>query len=194
MPPLTPSLPRPPSRFLLPPKARRSLPPKSQSLPSPPKRLSLPPRAKRTSLPPLPRRLSALLVPCKVSGPLVPILVTARATPLATNRVRAMVANNTMVRLIRRPAFLQGNGVSSVCSVVRLASQRPFVSNRRTILPYRGRCITQMGYLWCCLGVACYSELPRTLVMRTSENPQNANFAFTAFSEVRKESCKKYCN
>src|SRR5215211_5165451 len=27
----------------------------------------------------------------------------ARATPLATNTVRAMVANNTMVRLIKRP-------------------------------------------------------------------------------------------
>jgi hypothetical protein len=31
--------------------------------------------------------------------------VTASATPLATNRVSDMVANNSMVRLIRRPAF-----------------------------------------------------------------------------------------
>jgi hypothetical protein len=38
----------------------------------------------------------------------VPILVAARATPLATNKVRAMVANNSMVRLIERPAFFQG--------------------------------------------------------------------------------------
>src|SRR5215207_6838052 len=73
-------------------------------------------------------------------------------TPLATNRVRAMVASNTMVRLIRRPAFLQRTGVSSV---VRRHSQRPFISNRRSILPHRGRGITQMSYLWCCLGGAC---------------------------------------
>src|SRR5829696_8110594 len=32
----------------------------------------------------------------------------ASATPLATNTVRAMVVNNTMVRLIRRAAFPQG--------------------------------------------------------------------------------------
>jgi hypothetical protein len=36
--------------------------------------------------------------------------VAARAAPLATNRVRATLANNSMVRLIRRPAFL-GKGV-----------------------------------------------------------------------------------
>ena len=30
----------------------------------------------------------------------------ASASPLATSRVRAMVANNGMVRLIKRPAFL----------------------------------------------------------------------------------------
>jgi hypothetical protein len=29
--------------------------------------------------------------------------------------------------------------------------------------------------------------------MRTSENPQNANFAKTEFYEVREESCNKYC-
>jgi hypothetical protein len=29
-------------------------------------------------------------------------------------------------------------------------------------------------------------ELPRTPGMRTSQNPQNANFAFTAFSEIRR--------
>jgi hypothetical protein len=33
-------------------------------------------------------------------------LVTARAIPLATNRVRAMVATSSIVRLIGRPAFL----------------------------------------------------------------------------------------
>src|SRR5215211_8152808 len=37
-----------------------------------------------------------------------PILVTASATPLATNTVRAMVANNTMVRLIKRPPLCRG--------------------------------------------------------------------------------------
>jgi hypothetical protein len=47
-------------------------------------------------------------VPLRVSGPSVPILVAARATPLATNKVRAIVANNSMVRLIERPAFFQG--------------------------------------------------------------------------------------
>src|SRR5215211_703519 len=45
-----------------------------------------------------------------------------------------------------------GGGVSSG---VRRHSQRPFISNRRSILPYRGRRITQMSYLWCSLGVAC---------------------------------------
>jgi hypothetical protein len=35
---------------------------------------------------------------------------TARATPLATKKVRVMVVNNGMVRLIRRAAFLQGAG------------------------------------------------------------------------------------
>jgi hypothetical protein len=35
-------------------------------------------------------------------------LVTARATPLATNRVRAIVANNRMVRLIKRPPLCRG--------------------------------------------------------------------------------------
>ena len=33
---------------------------------------------------------------------------TASATPLATNTVRAMVANNTMVRLIKRPPLCRG--------------------------------------------------------------------------------------
>ena len=37
-------------------------------------------------------------------------LGAARATPLATNTVRAMVANNTMVRLIRRPPSVRGRG------------------------------------------------------------------------------------
>src|SRR5215216_381657 len=73
-------------------------------------------------------------------------------TPLATNRVRAMVVNNTIVRLIRRAAFLQG---SEVRCVARLDSRRPFVSNMRSILAYRDRRITQMGYLCGYLGVAC---------------------------------------
>jgi hypothetical protein len=34
------------------------------------------------------------------------LLVTARATPLATNSVKAMVATSSMVRLIKRAAFL----------------------------------------------------------------------------------------
>src|SRR5215207_2956130 len=42
-----------------------------------------------------------------------------------------------------------------VRSVVRRHSRRPFFSNIRSILPYRGMRITQMGYLWRCLGVAC---------------------------------------
>src|SRR5215218_1288084 len=129
------------------------------------------------SLAPLPRRLSSPLVPLKVSGPLVPILVTASATPLATNRVRAMVVNNGMVRLIRRPPFLQRNGVSSVSSVVRLDSRRPLLSNIRSILPYGRRRITQIGYLWCYLGVAC--------AWRTSENRKKANFAEYLFHALR---------
>src|SRR5215208_582684 len=32
------------------------------------------------------------------------------------------------------------------------------------------------------------------LLPRTSENTQNAKFAFTEFSEVHKEKCNKYCN
>src|SRR5215210_1348545 len=98
-------------------------------------------------------------------------------TPLATNRVRAMVANNTMVRLIRRPAFLQRNGVSSV---VRRHSQRPFISNRRSILPYGGRGITQelsLVLLGRCLRVANFRELrkveiqlPRMPIPRTRVN------------------------
>src|SRR5215218_9225040 len=97
----------------------------------------------------------------------------ASTTPLATNRVRAMVANNTMVRLISTAAFLQGSEVSSG---VRLDSRRPFTSNMRTILPYRSRRITQIGYLWCCLGVACGQ--------RTSENAQKAKFAEYLFQAL----------
>src|SRR5215217_8214281 len=47
----------------------------------------------------------------ELCGPAEPNLVTARATPPATNRVRAMVVNNAMVRLISRAAFLQWGGV-----------------------------------------------------------------------------------
>src|SRR5215203_377257 len=56
-----------------------------------------------SSPPTLPERKSLLLVPLRMSGPLVPILVTANATPLATNRVRAVVATNSMMRLIFAP-------------------------------------------------------------------------------------------
>src|SRR5215207_6234888 len=80
----------------------------TQSLPSPPTRLSRPFNPKMSSLPPRPKRLSAPLVPMRLSGPSVPILVTASATPLATKRVRAMVANNNMVRLIMRPPLCRG--------------------------------------------------------------------------------------
>ena len=42
---------------------------------------------------------------------LVEVVVAASATPLAISRVKAMVLNNSMVRLIRRPAFLgKGTG------------------------------------------------------------------------------------
>src|SRR5829696_738290 len=86
----------------------------------------------------------------ELCAPVEPI--AASATPLATNRVRAMVLNNNMVCLISRAAFLQGSEVSSVG---RLSSRRPFISNRCSVLPYRGRRITQLGYLWYYLGVAC---------------------------------------
>src|SRR5215210_9458225 len=108
LPPRTRSLPGPPTKFLSPTEESRRVPPHKASLPSPPSRLSLPRRAMRESLPPLPTRLSAPLVPLRVSGPLVPILVTASATPLATNRVRAMVATSSMVRLIKRPPLFRG--------------------------------------------------------------------------------------
>src|SRR3712207_1412900 len=69
------------------------------------------------SLAPLPRRLSSPLVPLKVSGPSVPILLIANATPLATKRVRAIVANNTMVRLIIYPSSFAYSTVSSEVGV-----------------------------------------------------------------------------
>src|SRR5215210_5180589 len=43
----------------------------------------------------------------ELCAPAEPILA-ASTTPLATNRVRAMVANNTMVRLIKRPPLCRG--------------------------------------------------------------------------------------
>jgi hypothetical protein len=52
---------------------------------------------------------------------------------------------------------------------MRLALRRPFISNIRTIPLYRGRCITQMGYLCGYLGVAC-GQL-------TSENSVMAKFS-----------------
>src|SRR5919112_455144 len=128
------SLPEPPTRLSSPLPVESLYPPHNLSFPVPPSRLSVPRNPMSVSLPPLPRRLSSPLVPLRVSGPSVPILVTASATPLATKRVRDMVANNSMVRLIRRAAFLQGGGVSSV---VRLDSRRPFISNTRSIRPYR---------------------------------------------------------
>jgi hypothetical protein len=81
-----------------------------------------------------------------------------------------MVATSSMVRLISRAAFLGKWG--GVSSIVRLDSRPPFISNVRSILPYRGMRITQMGYLWCFLNVTCGSELFRALYSRrsTSEN------------------------
>jgi hypothetical protein len=37
-------------------------------------------------------------------------------------------------------------------------------------------------------------SLHETLIHRSAWNWNSANFAFWAFSEVRKESCNKYCN
>src|SRR5215211_486368 len=92
----------------------------------------------------------------------------ASATPLATNRVRAMVVNNGMVRLIRRPPFLQRNGVSSVSSVVRLDSRRPLFSNIRSILPYGGQAYhsnrLSLVLLGRCLRVANFRELRKSEV------------------------------
>src|SRR5215208_443617 len=113
MPPQTTSLPRPLTRFLLPPEARtrfllprerrRALPPRTISLPVAPSRLSVPPLLKSMSLAPLPKRLSALLVPLKVSGPLVPTLLTARATPLASNKAKAIAASTSATRRMPSP-------------------------------------------------------------------------------------------
>ena len=41
---------------------------------------------------------------------LLKVVGAASATPLAANRVRAIAANNSMVRLISRPAFRKRAG------------------------------------------------------------------------------------
>src|SRR5215203_1164370 len=42
-------------------------------------------------------------------------ITVASATPLATNKVRAMVANNTMVRLIKRPPLCSRGAKEERC-------------------------------------------------------------------------------
>src|SRR5215208_7088648 len=49
----------------------------------------------------------------KLCAPVEPI--AASATPLATNKVRAMVANNTMVRLIKRPPLFSRGAKEERC-------------------------------------------------------------------------------
>src|SRR5215211_4798866 len=51
----------------------------------------------------------------------------ARATPLATNTVRAMVANNTMVRLIKRPPLsVEGRRKKGVRPPPRYVTKAPY--------------------------------------------------------------------
>src|SRR5215211_6096447 len=40
------------------------------------------------------------------------------------------------------------------------------------ILPYRGRRITQIDYLWCCLALLAGSELRRIHLLKLSEKPR----------------------
>src|SRR5829696_7660984 len=108
--------------------------------------------------------------PC---APAEPILVTARATPLATKRVRAMVANNTMVRLISTAAFLQGSEVSSVG---RLYSRRPLSV---TCLAYL-RIGTGVSLKWA-IFVVTWAWLAGSELLRIPKRRSSQNFYSTHF-------------
>src|SRR5215211_3568840 len=88
-----------------------------------------------------------------------PILVTASATPLATNTVRAMVANNTMVRLIKRPPLCRG------AKQERCQSPAP-LRNEGSILLYEQRVCAPAQYVLQSTKVA--SELLRIPILGTS--------------------------
>jgi hypothetical protein len=92
----------------------------------------------------------------------VPILVTARATPLATSRVNAMVANNAMVRLIKRPPLCRGAKEERCCQTAAP------LRNEGSILLYEG-------------DVCAPWHKGST---RTSENPFNTKFAELFLGEV----------
>src|SRR5215208_1188905 len=84
----------------------------------------------------------------------------ARASPLATNRVRAMVANNTMVRLIKRPPLCSRGAKEERCQT--LAPLR----NEGSILLYEERVCAPAQYVLQSTKVA--SELLRILLPRRS--------------------------
>src|SRR5215213_8649156 len=94
---------------------------------------------------------------------------TASATPLATNKVRAMVANNTMVRLIKRPPLsVEGRRKKGVRPPPRYVTKAAYSCLRGVYVRHGTK----------------YDRAPRNL--RTSQNAQNANFAFHDFCEVRR--------
>src|SRR5215211_4206072 len=108
----------------------------------------------------------------ELRAPAEPI-AAASTTPLATNRVRAMVANNTMVRLISTAAFLQGSEVSSVG---RLNSQRPLSV---TCLAYL-RIGTGVSLKWA-IFVVTWAWLAGSELLRIPKRRSSQNFYSTHF-------------
>src|SRR5215216_2075870 len=92
---------------------------------------------------------------------------TVSATPLATKRVRSIVANNNMVRLIKRPPLsVEGRRKKGVRPPPRYVTKAAYSCLRGVYVRHGTK----------------YARAPRK--RRTSENPQNANFALSEFSEV----------
>src|SRR5215217_6744067 len=88
-------------------------------------------------------------------------IAVASATPLATNRVRAIVANNTMVRLIKRPPLCRG------AKEERLQTLAP-LRNEGSILLYEERVCAPAQYVLQSTKVA--SELLRILLLSNTVN------------------------
>src|SRR5215210_6436968 len=94
-------------------------------------------------------------------------IAVASATPLATNTVRAMVANNTMVRLIKRPPLCRG------AKEERCQTPAP-VRNEGSIPSAEGD-----------VCAPCHKVRQSTKKrLRTSQNPQKAKFAGILFHAV----------
>src|SRR5215216_6305674 len=100
----------------------------------------------------------------ELCAPAEPIAV-ASTTPLATNKVRAMVATSSMVRLIKRPPLCSRGAKEERC-------QTPApLRNEGTILLIGGDVCAP----WHKVRQSTKKRL------RTSQNPQNANFAENLF-------------